>query len=366
MASPCEDNGGKILSGAEIIRIQRHLPVDIAAENKTLYICSFDRGRWKWVQFKQISQKNYKKYKDTNIDECIKGYRFEKRPSHCHPIKISGATGSNAHQINGTFYPQPQEKKADNRIVYLRHDNNLNKRWLYWVPAASKWRLGNTRYKNERKAVGWLRNIPENGIDNFSPWEIPVNTWKIWDGADNQGSWNNCPAFKIELVNDELACELERKTELLQKANEIIKGVTDLNDKYREVSAILFNKINKKDKLDIINSVAHLKMIFKKENICSSCFSCKTTTPCVHFDCPGACEECRKELDVVDKCCACGKSQKMQCPVCFDTFTTDHLEIFKCRHCICLRCYLTSYKVNKNIKKCPTCRAVIEANQVLV
>ena len=160
-------------------------------------------------------------------------------------------------------------------------------------------------------------------------------------------------------MNDGRAREIEEHNKSLQLAHVVQDYYKQLNDKYRAVSAILFNKMSKEDKIEIINSVEDLKTIFKKENICGSCFSCKETTPCVHFDCPGACAECRETLDEDDKCCTCGKSQKMQCPVCFETFPTDQLEIFKCRHCICLRCYLRSFKLKKQINKCPTCRTPI-------
>ena len=357
MASACEENNGKIMTGAEIIGARaRYELSNLEQRNNTLYVCSFDRGRWKWVPLKKISQKNYKKMKNEIIETCVSNYKLDDRSPLCHPIKISGAGGSNADQINGVFYPQPNEMRADGQTVYLRDDNNADKRWLFFVPSRSKWRLGNTRYKNERKAVGWLQHAAANAS---SPWEIERDTWKIWSGADTNGTWMTCPDFKIELMNNGRAVEIERSTALLKEADETMKRYQDLNNKYREVSAILFNKMSKEDKINIINSVQYLKTIFKKENICGSCFSCKATTPCVHFDCPGACAECREELDEDDKCCTCGKSQQMQCPICFDTFSPNNLEILKCRHCICLRCYLRSFKLKKQIKKCPTCRAPI-------
>lgn len=363
MASACEENKGDIRSGAEIIGASNRAQVDnLEQKNNTLYVCSFDRGRWKWVPLANISQKNYKQLKNQIIETCIRNYRLDDRVPLCHPIKVTGATGSNAVQINGIFYPQPNDVREDGHMVYLRDDDNAHKRWIFFVPEISKWRLGNTRYKNERKAVGWLHNLDlanSAAPTDADPWAIDQGNWRIWDGADDNGNWIECPEFKIELINDGRAQEIEKQKKLVTQATETIENYKQLNDKYRAVSAILFNKMSREDKIEIINSVEDLKTIFKKEKICGSCFSCKETTPCVHFDCPGACEECRGTLDEDDKCCACGKSQKMQCPICFETFTPDQLEIFKCRHCICLRCYLQSFKVKRHIKKCPTCRTPI-------
>ena len=364
MATACEENKGKIRSGAEIIGTRNRYDItNLEQKNNTLYICSFDRGRWKWVPLKKVSQKNYKQFKNEIIEICVSNYRLNDRAPLCHPIKITGATGSNAGQINGVFYPQPNDVRADGKMVYLRDDNNAEKRWLFFVPSRSKWRLGNTRYKNERKAVGWLQNLNLGGavavMAGADPWIIDQCTWRIWDGIDTEGNWIECPNFKIELMNDGRAREMENQKKLMTNQQKTIENYQHLNDKYRAISAILFNKMSKEDKIEIINSVEDLKTIFKKENICGSCFSCKKTTPCVHFDCPGACAECRETLDEGDNCGTCGKTQKMQCPVCFETFTPDHLEIFKCRHCICLRCYLQSFKFKKQIKKCPTCRTPI-------
>ena len=370
MATACEENKGKIRSGAEIKGTSNRNQVDnLEEKNNTLYVCSFDRGRWKWVPLKKISQKNYKLLKNEIIETCISNYRLEDRAPLCHPIKLTGATGSNAEQINGVFYPQPNEVYSDGHMVYLRDDNNTHKRWIYFVPTRSKWRLGNTRYKDDRKAVGWLQNMNlDNSVapSDADPWAIDQCNWRIWDGTDSAGNWIVCPNFKIELMNDGRAREIEEHNKSLQLAHVVQDYYKQLNDKYRAVSAILFNKMSKEDKIEIINSVEDLKTIFKKENICGSCFSCKKTTPCVHFDCPGACAECREKLDENDKCCTCGKSQKMQCPICFETFTPDQLEIFKCRHCVCLRCYLQSYKINKKLKKCPTCRAALPKNHIVV
>ena len=59
MASACEENKGKIRSGAEIIGTSNRSQVyNLEEKNNTLYVCSFDRGRWKWVPLKKISQKN--------------------------------------------------------------------------------------------------------------------------------------------------------------------------------------------------------------------------------------------------------------------------------------------------------------------
>ena len=65
MATACEENKGKIRSGAEIIGTRNRYDItNLEQKNNTLYICSFDRGRWKWVPLKKVSQKNYKQFKN--------------------------------------------------------------------------------------------------------------------------------------------------------------------------------------------------------------------------------------------------------------------------------------------------------------
>lgn len=383
MSLPIEENAGKILSRAEICHSDRaygnnglrHLLQEESQIGdtgyKSLFMCVHTRGRWKWLPLSSITNKNYKEYRE-KITQNIEGtYKYTHICNHNCPIKITGATGSNAQQINGIFYPAHEATNNDGINVYLRDDHNAwqQKRWLYMANNDNgnrSWRIGNTRNMNQRNAIGWL--MQTNTDPHATPYELEVNNWKVWSGVDTNGEWINCPSLKIELMRDSRESELialktRIEKELLQQAQ-----VTQIKEKYQKVSSILFNKLDKMMKQSLIENVPELRELLKYDKLCAVCLADKPTTPCVHFECPGACDECRSSEDGKQNesiCCACGKEQKLQCPVCFDTYSVDQLEIFKCRHCICLRCYLNSYKVNKKIKKCPTCRAKLPKNFVL-
>jgi len=390
MALPIEENAGKILSrteietrivhdhhipqsrrAAEVRRLLQEDPITEASQKK-LFMCAFQRRRWRWIPLDTITHKNYKNYRENITKGIEETYRHSQRVDGCCPIKITGAPGSNAPQINGLFYPIPEARRDDGHNVYLREDDNpwANKRWLYMAGAvgARTWRVGNTRYMNERKAIGWLMQTADLSGNPMKVWEMPVNQWKVWDGVDNNGNWVACSTLKIELLKDTQETEIVNLREQIANERKLHKTHTKIKEQYKKVSSILFNKLDKKTKLSLIDTVPELKVLLKYDKLCAVCFADKPTTPCVHFECPGACADCHSGEDGIkdkSKCCACGKEQKLQCPVCFDTYSVDHLEIFKCRHCICLRCYLNSYKVKKKIKKCPTCRAKLPSNFVL-
>ena len=381
MALPLEENAGKILSRTEIkipcaryrqrVCLQEEYPIT-EASHKKLFMCAFQRRRWKWVPLEDITHKNYKDHRESITRDIKETYKYSQRVDGCCPIKITGATGSNAHQINGLFYPIPEAREDDGHNVYLREDDNqwANKRWLYMAGAigARSWRVGNTRYMNERKAIGWLWQSSGLSGEGITPWGIPVNQWKIWNGVDNNGNWVACPTLKIELMKDTRETEIANLQQQIKNERRLHKTHIDIKEQYKKVSSILFNKLDKKIKLSLIDTVPELKVLLKYDKLCAVCFADKPTTPCVHFECPGACADCHNGEDGVKDesiCCACGKEQKLQCPVCFEMYSVDQLEIFKCRHCICLRCYLNSYKVKKKIKKCPTCRAKLPLNFVL-
>ena len=386
MSRPIEENAGKILSRTEIEipcpghaapwrgevlrrRLQEEYPITEASQKK-LFMCAFQRRRWRWIPLDAMTHKNYKNYRENITKGIEETYRHSQRVDSCCPIKITGAPGSNAHRINGIFYPVPEARRDDGHTVYLREDDNqwANKRWLYRAAAGRSWRIGNTRFMNERKAIGWLMQSADLSGNHITAWEMPVDQWKVWDGEDNNGNWIACPTIKLELMKDTQETEIANLQQQIKKLYTIHKTHTAIKEQYKKVSSILFNKLDKETKLSLIDTVPELKVLFKYDKLCAVCFGDKPTTPCVHFECPGACAECHSGKDGIKDesiCCACGKEQKLQCPVCFDTYSVDHLEIFKCRHCICLRCYLNSYKVKRKIKKCPTCRAKLPSNFVL-
>ena len=382
MAEASEANAGKIVTRGEIRyrgfygarRKPRGaeallLDSDLSSYMNQPFICVHHRGKWVWQSLDDISKKGYQENKTVLINKIKTDYDITSINAAYFPIKISGVTGSNAPLINGIYYPIPDEGKEGEHIIYLRNDEIpvINKKWLYFA-SDDAWRVGNTKHKTLRKPIGWIRQAPSNNI-LLKPWEVEKSHWNVWDGSDNNGSWITSP----ELTFERLSSPKQDKITLLQKRldNQYLyyKKINDLKIKYKKISSVLFNKLSRGDKQTLIQTNHDVKNVLKEDELCACCFSKKPTTPCLHFDCPGACEDCRNEDNVDNQpradCCACGKEQKLQCPICFDVFSQEHLEIFKCRHCICIRCYLNSYLVKKHIKKCPSCRAKLPKNHIL-
>merc|ERR1712034_160227 len=65
---------------------------------------------------------------------------------------ITGATGPDAHMVNGTFDRVPRERKPGGAPVYRKRGDDDN--WLYLVPNYNAWTVGSTKNKDTRKAEG--------------------------------------------------------------------------------------------------------------------------------------------------------------------------------------------------------------------
>ena len=378
MAEASEVNAGIILTRNEIryrwgrgTRLAEPLLLDsdLSTYMTQPFICVHHRGKWVWQSLEELSKKCYQENKASLINKIKADYDLSEINSDYLPIKISGVTGSNAELINGTYYSIPDEEYVGGHLVYLRNDEIplINKKWLYFA-VDDAWRVGNTKHKATRKSIGWIRQVSSNNI-LLKPWEVEKANWKVWDGSDNMGHWISCPELTFERISSPTQDKITLLKKHLDNQSIYYNKVNDLKDKYKKISSLFFNKLPKNTKRAFIDTVPELKDVLKEDGLCACCFSDKPTTPCLHFDCPGACEDCRNEENGGPEpradCCACGKEQKLQCPICFDIFSQEHLEIFKCRHCICLRCYLNSYRVKKHIKKCPTCRAKLPKNHIL-
>ena len=123
----------------------------------------------------------------------------------------------------------------------------------------------------------------------------------------------------------------------------------------------LYNKIGNDEREAYINNGIH--ELFKKTQLCHICFKISPLIKCLHFDCVGACAECRKaekEGGGGDgTCCACKREQKAECPVCTEIHTEEYLKILPCKHVLCWKCICNSYECGHPIKKCPQCRSNI-------
>jgi len=356
-------------------------------QQNDLYVCVRLNGRWQWQRFQNISCNTFKKYRD-KITETIQNLqKNSKKTDHELSIKISGAIGSNAALINGTYYPIPVLRSshmnghaaanAETRFihnVYLRSgpDNSNHRRWLYFATNKT-WHIGNSQNMHRRKNMGWLRDLKGDEVRDatydIKPWTISSDKWNAWDGADNAGSWKVMPDFKIELDGGEQSPEDYRKLkdefnkiqDMMPGLNKQIKQSSEINLKLVSGCGLLFNRLNKAEKQQLLNDSNTFHNIFNKNDLCACCFAVdKNITKCIHIDCPGACIKCRHTNGGGDgTCCACGKKQELKCPICLDIKVEENLEIFKCHHCSCHACLLKSYRMKKAIKKCPICRAKI-------
>ncbi len=406
MAQACEENKGVILPRTEINCGHSYLalrkdynPVD----NKTLYICIKKYGAWLWAPFDQSSTKTMKDYKSEIYNTLQATFVSRKVTPYTLPIKISDASGSNASQINGTFYFVPEEEKGtatEKLPVYVcikelpeRNGRPQSQvRYLYIVKPPGRdpanpyriW-LGNQDSMNTNRHQGWLRSKFFMTLSEVQcPWTCPY--WEIWDGTDQAGRWINSINVKVECAepNKLLPENSIQIMELLKKEKEISGKTSKLNKKlnskinilqdkskaYTDMSCLLYNKMSKEDRQEFLKESPKFLEIFHKNDICVCCLGVGKKVKCLHFDCAGACKKCREEEDKIrDKanqdatasscdefCCACGKKQELQCPICFDHFRKDNMDIFKCGHGVCYGCCWKSVKVNKKIKKCPSCR----------
>ena len=92
---------------------------------------------------------------------------------------------------------------------------------------------------------------------------------------------------------------------------------------------------------------------------CARCFNVAyEKKKCLHYDCPGMCDDCYDDID--EKCPLCKKEQTLTCPICKDLKKTDELCREKsckgCGHYVCWSCLGKSYGMGKPITKCPLCR----------
>ena len=280
-------------------------------------------------------------------------------------MRIEGIIGPNANKINGIYHPvSAAQINADEFQIYKKDENV----WLYQVN--NLWWVGTKDNMRNRRAWGFLRQRSTGTVNPVQPWE--VTQWRYWHPASPlnntngpTGAWKSSINIKITLLNPEniLKKKYKEKENELSQTYELSFGLLEMQkienakqvENYKKVSEQLFNHLSKEDRLRLIEKPS-FRNLFKNEQLCSCCFGAgKIITKCIHIDCPGACETCRG-TDKDKDCCACGKEQKLQCPICFDTFPPSFMNIFGCKHGICWKCYSKAFECNKPIKKCPMCR----------
>jgi len=315
------------------------------------HICVKLRNVWHWRPFNGISAKTFQTYKDDITNHLASPPSGNEQD---WPLRISGASAS-ANIINGEWIPIPTLRRNGEFGIYRKKDDE--DKWFYCTKDNQNrftWWIGVTSKATERKPWGFFKQLGSSAY-SMKPWII--EGWRCWNPAPNAGRWMESSVVILpmspetiykEKVDEFIRTTKEEQITILAEAEKAI-------GEWKAVGNILFNQLTPQDRLTYIKKTEFQKL-FKKENLCSCCFSSEKTTKCIHIDCPGACQKCRGVNEDND-CCACGKKQLLQCPVCQDDFPPSFVKRFNaCAHCICWKCYGTAFDLKRRIKKCPMCR----------
>lgn len=94
------------------------------------------------------------------------------------------------------------------------------------------------------------------------------------------------------------------------------------------------------------------------ENFCKGCYKmCVKKFKCIHFDCPGMCQECIQQVTSTKQCPACKKPQILTCPICIEQWNVRSCKILNCGHGICYKCCNRKWnEMGEGIIICPQCR----------
>ena len=337
-------------------------------DHQDLYICIHKNKKWRWEQLKNISMAQIKKYKNKILNPVPLA-----RGVNEFPIMIKGKElGKHGPRITGTYFPAPDYSWTQDggTPVYIKpgdwnadHQHYaLNTcRVLYIVKeegeAKWKWWIGTMENMLLSKPWGFWQSEKMDTIT------LKFSSSRIWDGIQRgtqRGQWQTCKEFTITpLGNDDP--ELLALKKKLNRTNEAYNIEKEISEKSLRLVKEMYNRISIKEREEYMNnSIAEL---FRDTQLCHLCFKIKPLIKCLHFDCVGACEDCRK----LEKsggggdgtCCACKREQKAECPVCIETHTEQYLKVLPCKHVVCWKCFCNSYECNHPIQKCPSCRSKI-------
>ena len=367
------DNAGTIISFAKTMG-----PTYMAREGEDChepFICVKIHGRWKWQRLETLSAARWSEW-SSEISKTINtlgqnSVVGDKQMS----IEITGSTATSADSINSIWLPidSPHEDFPNEFNVYKSRDGC---RYLYCTIKLDngvrkyQWWVGTKPNMEGRKPWGFMKQHTPT-TSPFPPWQI--NQWDDWTLAADGGSWHSPnTSIQVSVMDKEYILSKEKKRldaefdnfkkelennvkSTLQACDTIREQYSKRVDNYRNMSRALFNNLSKEERIKFADT-STFRNIFKKENLCSCCFASEETTKCIHPDCTGACKTCRGDNEDA-KCCACGKEQILECPVCQSSFPPSFMNIFKCKHAVCWKCCCHSHEARRPLKKCPMCRA---------
>jgi len=357
------------------------------------YICVHLRSKWQWQSLKNISGTTFIKIRTSlskNMHNSLQDRISD--PSGVNLV-ISRDSTNSSEVINGTWkYDSVATASASQQCVSGNNtggilegeelniykktsDDDDDNKYLFCVktalvgaqPEKYVWWIGTEGNMKIRKGWGWFRQkTPTNHC--VVPWQI--NSWYSWQKPSTtsvtNGEWKTSQTIveimdKNYLVKEGISKTVEKlrkeTEETINVCNAAVNCAKNEVAKHKDVSRELFNKLTIAERIALTDT-SKFRAIFKKADLCSCCFSDDKTTKCIHTSCTGACEKCRGETED-DDCCACGKKQELECPICMSDFKQSFMKIFKCKHAVCYKCNSRAYEVGRPLKKCPKCRADI-------
>lgn len=358
----CEERQGQVW-GREAVR-EQGLPI-----GKFPCVCVYLNKRWRWRRLSDLSHKSFKENRP-QIAEWVSGLtaNAELDPRHA-PIRITGAIGSNAANLNGLWQPRNEERRGAAEFqVYVNINGPSPALWLYQDRERGQWWIGILGKMKRRSPWGFARDsryLPPSQAGPLPrpcrPWE--VTAWKVWgsltdpSGAEGQEQWHDCETLEVvsalpesnkdRLHREQIVALEERSTADLDAAR--IRSATFQYDAKTYWNLLTFEA--RRELLGIEMGEA------PPPGHCQICLRRKPIGKCVHFDCSGACDDCRDaSLLETGTCCACGQEQRLECPICLESKTPDHMNIFACKHAVCWQCNCKAHEAKRPLTKCPVCR----------
>ena len=363
-----EDNKGAIATRAQIGGPRRRPTGDCFINVKL-------RGKWQWQNIDNISVKTFQKYRKEICKTLSIAVKKSLTDEKCVNLKLTGVGGRNKEYLEGIYQAAGGFRNGEYQLY------QKGEYWLYTVD--KRWWVGTRENADRRRAWGFIRQkltldaagsvVPIHNIQK--PWE--VREWEYWcppvNGVTNGGRWvlaTGAPGTertKFTLQNTKAKLKTKYKKKEQELASIYDDHLQELDrqkercqlrcERHRVASAALYNKTSVEERKKLIE-MSIFRDLFRKERICSICYSVGDIKKCIHPDCIGACKNCHS-INEDDNCRACGKEQKLECPVCQETYPQSFMNIFPCQHGVCWKCSYKSYECKKPIKKCPMCRKPI-------
>ena len=379
-----------------------------------LFICRYKRSRWMWERLEDMPKYLWAAqattgnilYKILKVG-ILKAFsdEYTKLPTNhdIRPLRISNAKGTHADKINGIYYPILElcpylydtapmiylKKNSDSERGYMNSNgNDRSCLWIYWVQNndnihEGKWWIGNTYYMKLGVGHGFMKACtPSAATPGHRTPDHNSLHWQIWTGHDSDhaspGRWladgpyvdeiNSDPTRPLEIKKLQYNCDGSFKADPNQDIKDDLENmkiaIKDSLDNYHLIAQKLWNRFPEKQRCTLWENDPNLQILLDRNKICKCCFMIsKNKVKCIHFDCPGACTQCHEgyagKQGMGRECIACKREQIVKCPICFEEEKSKYLRIFKCRHFVCMKCFITAFEKKKAIKKCPCCRKAI-------